>query len=98
MLGPYKKIPVTPVCCAIEEDSGAGTVSGRQRVSSHAPGEDPQFSTASAAGLAWPKARLPLLAFAEFSEKKLLLPETSDHFFLPCGYQESVPLYFGLQY
>lgn len=72
-------------------------MSGRQRVSSHAPGEDSQFSAAFAAGLAWPKARLPLLAFAEFSEK-LLLPEISDHFFLPCGYQELVPLYFGLQY
>lgn len=98
MLRLYKKIPVTPVCCAIEEASGADTVSGRQKVSSHTPGEDSQFSTALAAGLAWPKARPPLLAFAEFSEKKLLLPDNSDNFFLPCGYQESVALYFGPQH
>jgi len=98
MLGLYKKIPVTPVCCASKEESGAETVSGRQRVSSHAPGEDSLLDTGLAARLAWPKARLPALAFTEFSEKKLLLREISDHLFLPRGYQESAPLYFRLQH
>lgn len=82
----------------MEEDSGAETVSGGQRVSSHTPGEDSQFSTALAAGPAWPKARLPLLAPAEFSGKKSFyyLRSLIISFFIPCGYQESVPLSFGL--
>lgn len=38
------------------------------RISSHTSAEDSQFSTALAAGLAWPKARLHALAFTEFSD------------------------------